>query len=43
MGVRSTDTEGIAVALLGQEHSPQPPRKEAQFSLKPASNCRHQI
>jgi len=32
----------IAVALFGQERSPQPPRQEAQFRLRPAANCRHQ-
>jgi len=32
----------IAAAFLGQERSPQPPRQEAQFRLRPAANCRHQ-
>jgi len=34
--------EWIAVPLLGQERSPQPPRQEAQFRLRPAANCRYQ-
>jgi len=34
LGVWSTVTEWIAVALLGQEHSPQPPRQEANFRLR---------
>jgi len=42
LGIPSTATEWIAVALLGQEHSRQPPRQEAQFRLWPAANCRHQ-
>jgi len=43
LGVRSTTTEWITVALLGQERSPQPPRQEANFRLRSAANCRHQI
>ena len=42
LGVRSTATEGIAVALLGQELSLQSPRQEANFRLRPFANCRHQ-
>ena len=42
LGVLSTATEWIAVALLGQERSPQTPRQEAQCRLRPAANCRHQ-
>ena len=42
LGVRSTGTERIAVALLRQERSPQSPQQEAQFWLRPAVNCRHQ-
>ena len=33
--------EGKKYALLRQERSPQPPRQEAQFRLRPAANCRH--
>ena len=39
---RSPATGWIAVALLGQERSPQPPRQEANFMLRPAANCRRQ-
>ena len=39
--VRSTAAERIAVTLLGQKRSPQPPRQEAQFRLRPATNFRH--
>ena len=42
LGVRFTATEWIAVALLGQERSPQPPWQEAQFRLRPAAHCRRQ-
>jgi len=42
LGVRSTATEWIAVVLLGKDRSPQSPRQEAQFRLRPAANCRHQ-
>jgi len=41
-GGRSTTTEWIAVALHGQERSPQPTQQEAQFRLRPAANRRHQ-
>jgi len=34
LGVRSTNNERIAAALLGQERSPQPVRQEAGFGLK---------
>jgi len=34
--------EYIAVTLLVQERSPQPPQQEAKFRLRPAANCRHQ-
>jgi len=40
--LRPTTTEWIPVALLGQEHTPKPPRQEAHFRLRPAANCRHQ-
>ena len=40
---RSTATEWIAVAFLGQECSPQPPRQEANFRLRPAANCDHHL
>jgi len=33
---------GIAVALLGQERSPQPPWQETSYRLQPAGNCRRQ-
>jgi len=42
LGVWSTATKGIAVALLGQERSPQSPRQGANSRLRPAANCRHQ-
>jgi len=32
----------VAVALLGEECSPQPHRQEANFRLRPAANCHHQ-
>jgi len=35
-------TEEIAVALLGQERSPQSSRQWANFRLRPTANCRHQ-
>ena len=38
LGVRSTATEWIAVALLGQKRSPQPPRQEANSKVRPAAN-----
>ena len=34
--------EWIAVAVLGQERSPQPPLQKATFRLQRATNCRHQ-
>jgi len=39
LGVRSTATEWIAVALLGQERSPQPSRKKhnSGFGLPPTA------
>lgn len=40
--VRPTATVWIAVALLGQERSRQPPGQEASFRLRPATNCCHQ-
>jgi len=43
LGIPSTATELVAAALLGQERSPQPPRQEAQFRLRPAANCRRQF
>jgi len=36
------ELQTIAVALLGQERSPQLPRQEAQFRIRPAANCRKQ-
>jgi len=42
LSVRSTATEEISVALLGQEFSPQLPRQGANFRLRPATNCHHQ-
>jgi len=42
VGVRSTATDQNAVALLGQERSPQPPRQEADLRLRPAANRHHQ-
>jgi len=36
LGVRSMTTELIAIALLGQQRSPQPPQQEANFGLWPA-------
>jgi len=42
LGAWSTATEGIAVALLGKERSPQAPWQGANFRLRPAANCRHQ-
>ena len=41
LGVRSTAAEWIAVDLLGQERSPQPPWQEAGFRLRSATNYRH--
>jgi len=40
LGVWSTASEWVAVALLGQEHSPQLPWQKALFRLQPAVNCR---
>jgi len=42
LSVRSTVTESIAVTLVRQERSPQPPRQEAQFRLRPDAIFRHQ-
>jgi len=42
LGVRSTATEEIAVALLGQVRSPQLPQQGANFWLRPPDNCHHQ-
>jgi len=37
--VRSATIEWLAVALLGQDCSPQPPRQEALFKLRPTAYC----
>jgi len=38
VGCSSMTTEWIAVVLLGQERSPQPPQQEANFRLQPVAN-----
>ena len=44
LGVWSTATAWIDVALFGQERSPQPPRQEKCFRFRPdAANCHHEI
>jgi len=41
LGVRSTATEWIAVALFGQERSLQPSGQEANFGFRSVANYRH--
>ena len=42
LGIRSTATEWITIATLGQDRSPQPPQQEANFRFRPVANCRNQ-